>query len=611
MRLRSLQNSCPLVSSTALPQQVQTIAILNDRVTDKTEDRFFALLGLQQASELRCASQFAGAVNGMSDSQLSDQLDRLKLLRVARKGVTDASLEISTNSKIFDKTCPLDISELKNQPPYAGGEDLHYLACAKLIRNRSAFSTLLTSFPLSNRRALTKFLDRQATQAEEPSDASVLSNLRAAYAAAAKEIHGQAEKLEGQIKDSGGAGIDRATRHVLLQDPRVVDQVIRQSGNDADVRGVACRADARYGAGADALNTDMLVGSFALGAVAGVASKVGTVGLEVIEGASAARASGLLSLSSTRMLQASALSMNTLSAFSTVDSACFSNAPTLGAQALNAHLECVAAPKIQDLATDSCVAKSILVGLSFEASAPAAARDLIRKIISTPMQNATNVSLNVTNTLAKSATGLPSATAITMGHIQICENPPCLKDIRIVAATDLNFSSGADLSSEQKHYLEEVLEAKNRGQINTTQDANYWLMPNQGGAGSIGQYNSNQSKRPFESHGSTPFFPPGVHPTDIISALQTVTVTHVASAEGRGHYSTSYQGNHYQIQVCESDECPSPRSAISLKKGDVISITPECGPNLRRAVSTGQARDILINTSSPRAEDFYQNAPCF
>ena len=610
MRLRSLQNSCPLVSSTTLPEQIQTIALLNDHVTDKTEDKFFALLGRQQATELRCASQFAEAVKGMSDSQLSDQIDRLKLLRMARKGVADASLEISTNSNIFDKTCPLDISELKNQPPYSGGEDLHFTACTKLIRNRSAFSTLLASFPLSNRRALTKFLDRSATQAEDPSDASLLSNLKAAYAATAKEIHDQAEKLENQIKDSGGAGLDRATRHVLLQDPRVVDQVIRMSGNDADVRGVACRADARYGAGADALNTDMMIGSFALGAVAGVASKVGTVGIEVVEGASAARASGLLSLSSTRMLQASALGMNTLSAFSAVDNACFSNAPTLGAQALNEHLQCVAAPKIEDLAKDSCVAKSILVGLSFEASAPAAARDLIRKIMSTPVQNATNVSINVTNTIAKSATGLPSATAITMGHIKICENQPCLKDIRFVAATDLNLSSGYDLSSEQKRYLDQVIEAKKRGQINTPEDANYWLMPNQGGAGSIGQFNSNQARRPFENRGSAPFFPAGVHPTDVISALQNDTVTRVSSAEGHGHYLTNYRGNRYRIQVCESDECSSQRSAISLKKGDVVTITPECGPDLRRAVSTRRAKIILMGTNSPSADDFYQSVPC-
>ncbi len=609
-RFREAQNSCPQSSTTALPRQVLVVSQLNDHVKDSTEDRFFALLARQQAMELRCASDFAGSIHKMSDAEIADQLDRLKLLRVARRAISESSMEIATNFNIMEKGCPNDLSELRNQPSYPGGEDLHYKACRKLIENRSSYSTLIASFPLSNRRALSKFLDRYATQKDEQADASTAADLRAAYASAGTEIGSEAEKLESQLKTTGGAGLDRAARHVLLQDPRVVSHVIDQAGNDANVRGVACRADSRYGSGADAMSIDLNVAMFALDGAAVAVTKLGSIGLRVYEGASSARAAGAISMSTSRMFQASALAINGISAYSTISNACFANAPLLGTAGTDKKNQCVAAPRVQDIPTDSCVAKSLLVGLSLEASAPSAVRDLIKKILSTNAKHSTTAGLNATNVLLSGATGLPSATAITVAHIRVCENPPCLNSLRFVEGSRSPDTERNDLSEEQKNYLNQVLGAKRNGQINSERDVNYWLTPNNGGAGTIGQINSDRGPRPFQSRDTTPFFPPSTRAADVITALENGKIAHIASTNGHGVYSTNLNGNRYRIRVCENEECESTSVRVPLVKGDVISVTPVCGTAIRRAVNIHRAQEILLDHSDPKPADFYESVPC-
>ena len=146
--------------------------------------------------------------------------------------------------------------------------------------------------------------------------------MKEAYAKAAFELKSESERLTALAKQ-GGDKIDRPTRRALVSDPKKVQELVEAAGGGPEARALACDLNARYGSGADKLETFVTVGSILLTPVVGPGG-LAIRGAGLLRAAASARAAGTLSLAGTRLLQLGLVASGGTLAYEKLDQACWS-----------------------------------------------------------------------------------------------------------------------------------------------------------------------------------------------------------------------------------------------------------------------------------------------
>lgn len=362
LALASARERCP--SGVVPPKDpLQPLADVAMKVEGSQEDQLFALLGRQQGAELLCAADFADKIEKGDQTGLDNLEEKFLLLRQARQGLMAANNEIAQRPELLGTRCPLSLLDPDLKPEYwreqtYGGSDPVYEVCRKLLTYRTALEAITASIPLGGTKAVNQLMvNFSMADAAGPTEAGLRDQLkariRAAYKGASGELRAESRRLEGLWR-AGGTGFERAERSRLISDPLLVQSVLRQSGGEQDLRPLACRADARYGSGADALEDGLFVGSLALSGGAALALRGGSVAARMAMGVNSARAGGLLSLNAARALQFSALGVNAVMAYKEIDNACLRGDDAGLRAAGSGGDQCVSAPKIETLSQDSC-----------------------------------------------------------------------------------------------------------------------------------------------------------------------------------------------------------------------------------------------------------------
>jgi hypothetical protein len=183
-------------------------------------------------------------------------------------------------------------------------------------------------------------------------------------------------------RQAGEAPLSSAEQRALANDPALIQALLsRLPERRADLEGLACRIDARYGSGAEKLELTLMAGSLALSAGSGVVLKAASVGGRALAGGSlAARARGLISLRSARVLQAAALGLDSASAVHAIENACGRQlqvrtgrpespvaTPPPG-QGVGRQNSCESGSAVKALDRDNCFLAAALSSLSFGAA---------------------------------------------------------------------------------------------------------------------------------------------------------------------------------------------------------------------------------------------------
>lgn len=334
-------------------------SILNE-IEDDTEDNYFALVANQHARELKCAHDFAQ--KGLEGDKviIKDISAKMNMLRETKSILSQATTTLRTSSLISNKSCPSDLLELKKETTPDSISSGYNNLCETIIKARLAYQAILESIPLSSVAPMRKFLESYAASKDSDFDPA---NLKSALKDSGNVLEQEREKLMTVLRTEGGAGFDRQARHILLSDPAVVQRVLDAGGNDKDLQGLACRADTRYGTGADQLNNGLMVTSLVASAGVGAIAKMGSLASRMVSGASVSRSAGLISFRAMRTLQVTALGVDSLAAYSAIDASCGHKLSTLA----SSKNSCVVAPSIQEVQQDNCILAASLSALGFAA----------------------------------------------------------------------------------------------------------------------------------------------------------------------------------------------------------------------------------------------------
>lgn len=346
------------------------------------EDLYFAKLAEQHALELDCSASFAQQIQEgkLTEADQKNLRDRFATARAAKQKIIQATQQLQRPDSLR-KVCPLSLAELKSQPLPRDLNSKDDEICEQLIKARLAYQSVAQSMPLISAPAVRSFFEKYANLPEgaelETLQRSLDDSIRKTYGEAKKEVAAEAGQLRNTLKTKGGAGFSREERYSLLQDPRIIQEVLRQQGGGKELEAVACQASARYGKGADALDNVLTFGSLALSGGAAVTAKVGSVAAKVAQGMQQARSAGLLTFAATRALQVSALAADGLSAYSQLEKDCKLSMRAKGTEGG----QCVSAPEVERIGQDGCVLESSLTVIGFGLVTAEPAVNLARKAL--------------------------------------------------------------------------------------------------------------------------------------------------------------------------------------------------------------------------------------
>lgn len=334
-------------------------SILNE-IEDDTEDNYFALVANQHARELKCAQNFAIKGSQGDKAIVKDISAKMEMLRQTKSLLTQATTALRTSALISNKSCPAGLLELKQDTTPDSISSGYNNLCETIIKARLAYQAILESLPLSSVAPMKKYLESYASSKNPKFD---VAELKEALKNSAGLLEQEHKKLTNILRTEGGAGFDRQARNDLLADPAVVQRVLEAGNNDKDLQGLACRADARYGSGADQLNNGLMITSLVASAGVSAIARLGSLGSKMVSGASVGRSTGLISFRAMRTLQVTALGVDSLAAYSAIDASCGRKIATLAAS----KNSCVTAPNIQEIQQDNCVLAASLSALGFAA----------------------------------------------------------------------------------------------------------------------------------------------------------------------------------------------------------------------------------------------------
>jgi hypothetical protein len=320
------------------------------------EQGFFSLLANQQAKELQCASDFSEVIANKNPVAEADILEKLNSIRTLKKILGEATTSLATDTKISEKVCPLSIDDLETE---SAPEPAFRNLCDKIIRARVAIQVLVNSIPVAQAPAVRKMIETYTSQKSDPENGKEM--IHVAYRQAQTDLRAIAQKLRF---DAIKGNLDRTTRRALIADPLLVER-IKDSADSPAMTGFLCKMDSEYGKGADYLDQGAFMSSFVFTLGAGVALKLTGAGAKIFQGASAARAGGLVSLTATRILQVGALGSTGIASYSEIDKACYSGALPSYVSKKKAGEQCLSAPDLKELPRDNCVLNSTLSALGF------------------------------------------------------------------------------------------------------------------------------------------------------------------------------------------------------------------------------------------------------
>jgi hypothetical protein len=283
------------------------------------ERKYFKLLAQEQVDQLTCAQNFAGLIAGGSRSKINQTLaERVRELRHAKQDLIKVTQDLNQNKNITQKVCPLSMPDLAADYAEKGP---FYQACEAIIKARAAYGAIYNSIPLSNVPSVKDTLEKYANDTNEELDKKVPVDewLQMAYVEAANEVRKERYKLEQRILKK--ADFDRTEKAAFLSEPGSVARVLERFAGDPDVEAIACRANARYGEGAQALDSYLLAGSLGLSFGAGATAKA-------IALANSARVTSGISIFALRSLQAAAIGANVTSNVNFIGKSCLSSKPT-------------------------------------------------------------------------------------------------------------------------------------------------------------------------------------------------------------------------------------------------------------------------------------------
>lgn len=352
---------CVQENSQNLSKQGLALSKIQEKIETNVEDRYFATLAVQHSNELMCASQFAEKIQaGDSDStQLLKPLFRD--LRTYKLALNEATENVAKNPQVSMKVCPVSKADLLKDFPdeKARSRDANYQACAQVISARASYQATLAAIPMAQFPAAQTALNKYSISKTDLSDSDLEKLIRSTYKSTKAEIVKQAQDIRQKANSEGGSAFSRGDRHALLSDPRLAEKVLTEGGNSEALKAVACTADARYGSGADDLDTGLFIGSMAVSG--GLVVKAVGSSMKMAAAANTGRALGVFSWNTSNILRTVAVAgLQGTSAWSGIEKACFEN--SIKMKTTNAN-SCADAPSVEKLQQDNCVLASSLAAM--------------------------------------------------------------------------------------------------------------------------------------------------------------------------------------------------------------------------------------------------------
>lgn len=337
--------------NTHLQKQGLALADIQKKVETNVEDRYFSVLATQHANELVCAAKFADDVqkgHPTSDKLLKNHFRDLRTFKLALNEATD---NLSKNPAVSVRACPLSFEDLKKD--YSEGvrdQDPNYQACAQVISARAHYNKTLAAISLSEFPSVRTALDKYSISKKDLSDKDLEKLIHSTYKNAKNEILKQADLVRKKALNEGGSAFNRNDRRALLADSRLAEKVLADAGQNSALRAVACSADARYGQGADTLDSDLFVGSLVLSG--GMIVKAVGSAAKIATAAHAGRAIGTYSLTTSNIIKLSALGgLHGATIWSDIEKSCGNN--TISTKVKTSD-NCADAPSISKMDEENC-----------------------------------------------------------------------------------------------------------------------------------------------------------------------------------------------------------------------------------------------------------------
>ncbi|MFL5784653.1 MAG: hypothetical protein ACJ76H_08600 [Bacteriovoracaceae bacterium] len=159
------------------------------------------------------------------------------------------------------------------------------------------------------------------------------------------------------------------------------------------------------------------------------------------------------------------------------------------------------------------------------------------------------------------------------------------------------------LTPEQESFMATLIQKKGSQPMSDTNIAA--LLDNQASFGGAAAQNTS---RPFRADRITSFFPSGTTPDDVIAAYNRGGLRQVGQSKDTLKFQGEVNGNRYTMYLCQSETCEA--GGMTVKRGEVTSVSPECGPGIRALPKLSKAKEILRQPGPITRDSFYMNMPC-
>lgn len=344
--IAGLERNCQCASKEDSVTPLRKITDFVFGSSSKLEDRFFEILGNEHGKDLRCMARKVEEAAANDDIQ-----KKLPLLRTLRQNMQEALKEVA-RPDVVGKVCPLSLEDLRrDHNPDTNAS--FFNACQKTIQSRIAYEAVIRSIPGSELPDFRRFLDKESLANGANREVSRRVGLAASQASTQLRELAQNYRLPE----------DRALRVHLMADPGLVQRVVEGSSDTKSMRALACQADARFGKGATRLDLGLTVGSLALTGGAALTARAGSLAHKILHGTTAARAQGLVSARTAKVLQVSAFAMDSVSAYSGIESECLGGRSA--SQLKLAESKCSEDSRAAELVETNCVLAKTLAALQF------------------------------------------------------------------------------------------------------------------------------------------------------------------------------------------------------------------------------------------------------
>jgi|GEM_PF-6157520 hypothetical protein len=351
--------------STSESRNSANISELKNAMQVSAEDRYFQALAIQHSAELVCGSSYAGLV-AQGDKVNGAELEKaFEELRLTKQANLDASSALKNAYGM--QVCPMSQAQLEVDIPKAQRAlNQDFALCSDVIATREAYQRALSKIPLSGTPAIQNFINQHQVKKSALSNADFQKSLQQAYGKARQEMSHQAQTLLKRAQSPNGPDFNRNEKRALISNPLVTEKVLKTAGSTSDMKALMCSADARYGKGADRLDTALFFGSMVGTGGVAVMAKVGSKALSLVRVAGTGTRFGSVGMA----MQVGAYSATMASGASELYRNCARQSQSL--QVTQSTSSCVTAPSVQQLKQDSCLFAAGVSGLTFGTTAMSA-----------------------------------------------------------------------------------------------------------------------------------------------------------------------------------------------------------------------------------------------